>query len=180
MKSKLICVLAFTLGAAVGSVATWQVLEKKIEAKYEALVQEEIESIKEVSARKNNTEPVEEDTDQNENKESEGYDVNEYSSLLKNEGYTEEYEEVKKVDEPYVIPPDEFGELDEYETISLTYYSDGYLVDDMGELVEDVEDVVGLDFKERFGEYEDDCVYVRNDSRKADYEILYDIDRFDG
>ena len=69
---------------------------------------------------------------------------------------------------PYVIAPEEFGEEYEYDTISLTYYSDRVLTDDDDEIVEDVEDVVGFESLESFGEYEDDSVFVRNDRLKCD------------
>ena len=58
--------------------------------------------------------------------------------------------------------------------ISLTYYADGVLADENDEVIEDVEDAVGIDSLNRFGEYEDDSVFVRNDARKCDYEILLD------
>ena len=35
--------------------------------------------------------------------------------------------------------------------------------------------MVGLDSLTHFGQYEDDSVYVRNDERMTDYEILLDI-----
>ena len=83
-------------------------------------------------------------------------------------------EEEIAVDRPYVIQPSEFGEFDDYEKISLTYTADGVLLDDMNEIVDDIEEIVGEDSLEHFGEYEDDSVYVRNDSKKCDYEILLD------
>ena len=78
------------------------------------------------------------------------------------------------VDKPYVIAPEEFGEMDGYNTISLTYYADNVLADDIDELVEDVDETVGLDSLNHFGEYEDDSVFVRNDRLRSDYEILRD------
>ena len=73
-----------------------------------------------------------------------------------------------------MIPPDEFGELDEYETIDLVYYADKVLTDDDDQLVEDINNVVGFSSLESFGVYEDDAVFVRNDRLKCDYEILLD------
>ena len=76
---------------------------------------------------------------------------------------------------PYVISPDEFGCADGYDAIGLTYYSgNGVLVDDNEERVDNVEELVGECSLKHFGEYEDDSVYVRNDERKCDYEILLD------
>ena len=79
---------------------------------------------------------------------------------------------------PYVIAPEKFMEHDDYDTISLTYYSDNVLADEDNEIIEDVEGVVGEDSLNHFGEYEDDAVYVRNDARKVDYEILLDQRKF--
>ena len=65
--------------------------------------------------------------------------------------------------------------------ISLTYYSgNGVLVDDNEEQVDNVEELVGEDSLKHFGEYEDDSVYVRNDERKCDYEILLDESNYYG
>lgn len=110
-------------------------------------------------------------------------DISEYAELLKQYGYTYDQENTKPEkgaeknmdsERPYVIDPDEFGEFEDYDKICLTYYSDGILADDLDELVEDIEDVVGMDSLGHFGEYEDDAVHVRNDRLKADYEILRD------
>ena len=75
---------------------------------------------------------------------------------------------------PYVISPEEFGEFEDYERISLSYYADQILADEDDEKVEDVDNVVGLESLAHFGEYEDDSVFVRNDRLKCDYEILLD------
>ena len=86
--------------------------------------------------------------------------------------YNAESKEVQNA--PFVIHPDRFGEDCEYETITLTRYSDGVVADENDEPLDDFEDVIGTDWENRFGEYEPDAVYVRNDILKADYEILRD------
>lgn len=78
---------------------------------------------------------------------------------------------------PYVIDPDDFGE-DDYEPLTLTYYSDGVLVDEDDEPVENVDEVVGKDALKLFGEYQANAVYARNERLKCDYEILRDSRRF--
>ena len=77
---------------------------------------------------------------------------------------------------PYVISPDEFGEDQEYEQISLIYYADNTLADDEDMVMdeEEIERTVGMDSLTRFGEYEPDSVFVRNDELKTEYEILLD------
>jgi lipopolysaccharide export system protein LptC len=179
--NKTINFMMFVLGVAVGSVVTWRYVEKK----YEQIAQEEIDSVKEVFSRR--------ETEFTENTEArikadnakEKPSVIEYAARLREQGYTnysdmadEKPEEVKEesmsIDKPYVIAPEEFGDLDDYETISLTYYADQILADDNDEIVDDIEDVVGFDSLNSFGEYEDDSVFVRNDRMKCDYEILLD------
>ena len=80
-------------------------------------------------------------------------------------------------DEIYVIAPDQVGDYDEYELVSLTYYADGVLTDSENNpiLEEDIEDYVVPDFADHFGEYEDDSVFVRNEVMEIEYEILRDL-----
>ena len=171
MSNKSLFSLAFIIGAATGSVVTWYLLKDK----YEALAQEEIDSVKEVFLRRE-----QELKDQSVKKtvaegikdaDKEKPDLKEYAERLKKEGYTRysdfgSDEEEKPVSEagPYVIPPEQFGDDEEY----------GVLADENDEVIEDVEDAVGIDSLNHFGEYEDDSVFVRNDARKCDYEILLD------
>lgn len=180
--------IMFILGAAVGSIVTWRYVEKK----YEQIAQDEIDSVKEVFSKREmdfteETEVVDARIKADNAKEKPS--VVKYAARLREQGYTnysdigtEDEEEVKKesmtVDKPYVIAPEEFGEFDDYEKISLTYYADQILADDNDELVDDVEDVVGFDSLNSFGEYEHDSVFVRNDRLKCDYEILLDQRKF--
>ena len=179
--NKTINFMMFVLGVAVGSVVTWRYVEKK----YEQIAQDEIDSVKKVFSKREAefTENTEARIKADNAKEKPS--VIEYAARLREQGYTnysdmvdEKPEEVKKepmsVDKPYVIAPEEFGDLDDYETISLTYYADQILADDNDVIVDDVEDVVGFDSLNSFGEYEDDSVFIRNDRLKCDYEILLD------
>lgn len=74
---------------------------------------------------------------------------------------------------PYIISPAELGECD-YGVISLDYYTDGVIVDNCGNIIENVDELLGDDFAAHFGDYEEDpdTVYVRNDGLEIDYEIL--------
>ena len=109
-----------------------------------------------------------------------------YVRKLEREGYTEYSRTVKPTekadsetseDTPYVISPAEFGEIEEYTKVSLTYFADGVLADELNEPVDNVEEIVG-DALEHFGEYEEDSVFVRNDAKRCDYEILQDLRNF--
>ena len=178
MKTRISGFILFAAGAAVGSAATWKI----VKTKYERIAQEEIDSVKEAFAPKNIPDERIDDFEKKNDQE-----MAEYAKTLSDTGYVvtnrlnelerkiEEKGEPVTTDGPYVISPEEFGDLDDYETISLTYYADNVLADDMDEIVDDPEEVVGLDSLERFGEYEEDSVHVRNDEKHCDYEILRDL-----
>lgn len=76
-----------------------------------------------------------------------------------------------------IIPPYDYGEMEDYTKVTLSYYADGVLADEYGVIVDDVEEIVG-DALNHFGEYEDDSVYCRNDQKKCDYAILKDLRRY--
>lgn len=82
-----------------------------------------------------------------------------------------------KMDAPYVISPEDFGEFDDYTQVSLTYFADGVLADEQGVIIDDVEEIIG-DALEHFGEYEADSVFCRSDPKRCDYEILQDLRRY--
>lgn len=185
MKKELYFVM-FIAGATVGALATWGYAKKK----YEKIAQEEIDSVKKVFNKKvsENGQKILEGlnngfkTTGKQTKEK--FDAEKYTAILQNEGYINPSSENNIKDKkenimgyPYIISPDEFGELSNYEVISLTYYADGVLADDNDEMIYDVEDIVG-DALNHFGEYEDDSVFVRCDKRKCDYEILLDQRNF--
>lgn len=171
MKNTLSSFLIFATGATIGSVVTWKLIEER----YKRIAQEEIDSMDEYYRDKYG---VEEDSE--EEVDEHQIDIREYAKKLADEQYvnysnlTKDYEGVDNVEKPYVIPPEECGELDGYSVITLYYHADGVLTDDQNEIVEDVDDVVGADFSDHFGEYEDDSVVIRNDAKRVDYEILYD------
>lgn len=191
MKTTLSNFIIFATGAAIGSVVTWKILKTR----YEQIAQEEIDSVKEVFSKKEDDlkweysgEPIGKIVSVEKTEDGVKLsatvnkpDLQEYAAKIKEEGYFNysnpsepKKEDETKVEKPYVIPSEEFGEADGYDTISLTYYIDGYLADDDDEIVEDIDDVIGLESLNHFGDYEDDSVFVRNDRLMTDYEILLD------
>lgn len=145
---------------------------KLMKQKYEQLVQDEIESVK-TAFRKEHPLPNKKGGKKPEKTTAE--ERKQYSQYANELGYTEE-KSPAPLQEPHVISPDEFGDQDEYDQISLTYYSDGTVTDDNDRPMSDdeIEESIGKDSLTHFGEYEDDSVFVRNDRLKADYEILKD------
>ena len=185
MNRKLSNVLLFTAGVAVGSLVTWRYFKSKYE-----VVEDEIEEKTEET--EGETETEDEDPEVSESKMSyKKPPLKEYVKMVEDNGYVpkthmEEVEEEiangewddKDVYEPFIIRPEEYGELHAYETLSLNYYADGVLTDELDNPIEDVESLVPADFADHFGEYEDDVVHVRNDNLECDYEILRDLRKF--
>lgn len=108
-----------------------------------------------------------------------------YINALRNKGsYSQKYNdsvEIKKDEidisskpDFEILDPEEdaVGEIPGYNFFTLKYYADGYLIDEGGDLVENPDHVVGKDFMNHFGEYEEDTVYVRNNILEADFMII--------
>ena len=206
MNSTLKGVLIFVLGAAAGSLATWKLIEKKYKdiAQEEIdSVKDTFSKMKknEYPDKLEDYPDFEEfdDSDESDDVEEEPKseqkidrnnkpDIVEYAKILSETGYTnyaerqdkKEKKGVEPVEDerPYVISPDEFGEKDGYENVTLTYYADGVLTDYFDNVISNVDEVVGFDSLDHFGEYEDDVVFVRNEKMETDYEILRDLRDF--
>ena len=162
-------------------------VEKEADKKVEKIAKKEVEKIRKEynkydNLTKNYTSYSKNETEENNDEEDEEVCENdEYEVFCENNEDIVELDEIERAsdyDRPYIIEPQEFGALDGYSLITLYHYSDNVLADDCDELVEDLDDVVGEDYASHFGEYEDDCVYVRNDRLKADYEICRDLRKY--
>ncbi len=182
-------IVIFLAGGIIGSVSAWLVLKKR----YEQIAQEEIDSVKAMytvkKAEPECDESVQEPTTADEPIPEHTKlkpDIIEFATKLRETGYVkyeehfdkaaEEKEQNNMPNTPYVISPDQFSEGDEYDKITLTYYDgDGILADDNDEIINEVDEIVGDDFVDHFGEYEEDSVYIRNDILRCDYEICKDL-----
>lgn len=183
MNNKIVNLVIFAVGAAIGSAVTW----KLVKDKYAQIAQEEIDSVKEVYSKRESIGTVigkeisEEGLKVKAQFNGEKPSLAEYAKKLSKEGYIN-YSEIEnqeegedEADKPYIIPPESFGELDDYDCVSLNYFEDEkILTNDWNEPIDNVDELVGLDSLNHFGEYENDSVFVRNDERKTDYEIILD------
>ena len=179
--------LCFVAGAAIGSVVTWKLIEKK----YKDLADEEIESVIETFKNRKpriTKDNVKEKVEKVINKYKEPKEIVE--DIVTSERYSiENEEEIDEDDEsnytvnvdndievvtPYVITPEQFGEYNEYGTKTLTYYADNVLTDEIDNPItsEEMVIMIGPDALDHFGEYEDDSVYIRDEMNEMDYEIL--------
>ena len=166
----------FAAGVVAGAVAGAYLVKDKIMAD----AKQEIEEVREYykSKKESKKEETVEELPVEEVKEEK-----EYKTIVENSGYVN-YNKPEQIaqhsvleDEPYSIDPEEFGDKEEegWDTMTLTYFADGVLTDDVDEIVEQPEVVVGLDNLKIFEEFPDaTCVYVRNETWRTDFEILKD------
>lgn len=180
MNTNMKTILAFILGAGVGSLLTYQFLndrhEQELEDQFNALVEEfELEEERTTSpfpsATKRDLFVV---------KETEDVEKEENEKIIKsyNKIYKPSIDEVVQsniVQGPYVIDVNTFNDISfTREKISLSYYQDDdVLLDDNEELIPNVFDIVGHEALTSFGKYspDPDIVYVRNERLGIDYEI---------
>ena len=194
MMSTLNKVIIFAMGAVIGSLAAW----KLTKTKYEKIMIEEEQSLREYYNKKVKViedtatdlhdsyqrredalrKQLEEETEKEpeivqDMDELHDKELDRYAEILKDHKYSLEepcFEGTN--DKPYVVSPDEFGDADDYDIITLNYYADGVVADDWNDPIEDIGATIGEDFASHYGEYEEDVVYVRNDRLKVEYEIL--------
>ena len=187
MNNTIKTIFVFSIGAAIGSFITWRFTKTM----YKRIAQEEIDSVKEVYSKK--SEKIEDDDVKDvknvedddrfsyENYRTSPEEIAKYDEILNKNGYKKGgSEETGNYGKPYYISPEELGEDDEYEVISLRYYADDVLTDEVDDVIYDWENTVGEDFSDHFGEYEEDSVFVKNDRLKCYYEILRDEDNYPG
>ena len=192
--NKLGTVIAFLAGTAIGGMAAWRVANER----YAKISEEDILSVKEafrnreqklkdeieeLKSKLDVTECLEEEekvpsTILSTNEHQDKGDINEYVRMVNRTKYAHTsvpQKEDHSIEAPYVISPEEFGEMDGYTQIGLTYFEDDdILSDENGVIIDDPEEIVG-DALNHFGDYEEDSVFVRSDPKRCDYEILKDL-----
>ena len=174
--------LIFAAGLAVGAVAGAVIVKNKVLADAKAEVEEVRKYYRESRGVVEEVEEKEE-VKEVEKKEYELKDIQvkdepktgltNYSQITKMYMSKDEFQS-PMYDDPFVIDPSEFGENPEYDTETLTYFADGVLVDDVDDVIEEPDIVVGLENLKIFEEFGATTVYVRNDIYKTDYEIIRD------
>lgn len=169
-------ILIFVIGVVSGTFVGAQIAKKK----YEEIANEEIEEIRAYyKEREKEVKEIEEPNavEAPEEKSIEVEERKQYDNIIKRGNYmaVDEEEQNNVCDEAYPIDPSEFGNDGKNATETLTYFADGVLVNEVDEVVEDPDLVVGRHHIDIFNEFPDaTCVYVRNDLDGTDYEILKD------
>lgn len=184
-------IVIFLAGAAVGGTAVWFYQEKK----YETLINEEIESVKEAFSNRETkvNEEDDEPTDVSESlqeladKARNKFNIMEYQSEVNKTDYAttsvsiedvvrREIDDLKEkvVIKPYIIDQGDFREFEDYGHITMDYYTDKVLADaDHPDVpVSDISEYVGDCLKNVNEDRIDDWIYVRNENKKVDIEIF--------
>ena len=175
--------LIFAAGLAVGAVAGAVIVKNKVLADAKAEIDEvreyyrESRGVKEVEEVKEKVEEtidhIQDLIEEHETKPKTEKEHTNYSQITKMYMSNDKHNQ-SMYDDPFVIDPSEFGENPEYDTETLTYFADGVLVDDVDDVIEEPDIVVGLENLKVFEEFGATSVYVRNDIYKTDYEIIRD------
>ncbi len=181
--SKLYFLAGLVVGAAAGSVVSWKLMKDR----YSKIADAEIESVKEEFAKERKIFLEEKETEIKAKVATEKPDILDYAKVVKSEGYTKyrKTEESTDLDskEPYIISSLMFGELEDYECVTLKYYiEDGILTDDDDEMVDDPATSIpvgGIDDEFKRHPDDGDVVYTRNDILKIDYEIIMVVGSYD-
>lgn len=161
------------------------------------LMRMEIDACRKVTAHNSDNENYEQDTsedDENSDEEREFTEkkreqieysrlASKYRSSVDHENETneegdetedDEGDEVPYINGPYVISPEEFASSPPgFNACTLDYFADGILADSW-QVEVNIEDTIGEDALNHFGEYVDDVVYVRNERTQLDYEVTRD------
>ena len=146
--------LNFAAGLAVGAVAGAVLVKNKVLADAKAEIDEvreyyrESRGVKEVEEVKEKVEEtidhIQDLIEEHETKPKTEKEHTNYSQITKMYMSNDKYNQ-SMYDDPFVIDPSEFGENPEYDTETLTYFADGVLVDDVDDVIEEPDIVVGLE-----------------------------------
>ena len=191
--------LYFAFGVAVGAGASWYFWKEY----HKKRADEEIQSVKEAFASKKAEEGKSEkkkvqmtadlEADSVTYEKGRQSKLQDYRAMVRESGYRSrtspkdlleddpnEPPPGDNVTKPYVIRPEEFDTLDNYDAVCYTYYADGVLVDEDEDPLEipEIATAIGLDFASHFGDYDEDSIHIRNDLRHIDYEIVRDLRKY--
>lgn len=186
MNNKLFNVLIFSVGISIGSIITYF----KVKEKFEKKSQEDIDAMREHFEKRYSKETPKKKTStekENVKEKKKTYEVktdeevrvayNNFAKKYNKESKEEKVDEISE--EPYSISPDDLGNKG-YEVVDLTYYENGYLVEDLSlEIMENPEEYIGKNFIKHFGDYEENVAFIRNDILETDYEILYEAEKYE-
>lgn len=176
MKAALYFIVGLAVGAAGGAIVTKYILDAKTEGKILEASADARNFYKEEYEKK--VKKVETEVDKKANDViASAYRSSDANGRIFGTKYSEPVASRTSVPkEPnyshlYLVDADESGMDDNYTQCSLDYYQDGILVDDQGNIIENV-DVIAGDYLDELS-LENPEIFVRNDITKTEYDICY-------
>lgn len=168
-------ILTFVAGAAVGTLVSWAYHKNK----YEHKMQEEVKSLR-THVKQKERERVENiDTD---TELDTAMDIINGNGYLNDNSMSEENSNIfDRSRKPFILKPDQFGNMRGFDSDSFYYYKDDIIANGYHQIVEDMDSLFGMtmdEIKDQFGVYDDNVVYIRNMQLECDYEILLDEENF--
>ena len=185
MNKGLLATISGFIGALVGSVTTYFVAKRINEKKRDEEVQSFIKEFKGETINLDEVE-IEKPTEDEKAEYAEVIEKHDYATTSESNtkkpssskakfGDKKESDKKSRVSRmfkpPYIIEDYEFEEENDYRKITLTFYADGKLVDEIGTNVE-AATILG-DTLKSFGDSAS-VLYVRNERLRCDYEVLKD------
>ena len=183
-------IMIFAAGVAIGGAAVWFYQERK----YETLINNEIESVKEAFSNRQMVNEIAEEADDETTDVSESLqeladkarnkvNIFEYQNEIEKHNYAQYSEPEKKEEKkeevvvkvkPYIIDQGDFREFEDYGHLTMDYYTDKVLADaDHPDVpISDISDYVGDCLKRVSEDNTDDWIYVRNEEKRVDIEIF--------
>jgi hypothetical protein len=184
--------LAFILGIAAGAGGTYFYLKPK----YEAMNAENLEvnrkfyeeKLKEATVEDDQTTPTEQEIESAAQENAQHLDqlrkadelaskLN-YNALYNKQPLTAVGSEEKMEDQVYLIAPDQYESESLYDRRTLTYYEgDDVLCDELTEEILDIENTIGIENVDQFGNpFEEDpyVMHIRNNKFGCVYEVFKD------
>lgn len=182
-------IIVFTLGAAVGAVATYFLAKKHLEKGAEELMTQIEDDAAEMRRRRMASEPSPDADIQQVRKLVRRYDQSGNATLepvepartkpwiieeaTPGEPHPVDSDEDEK---PYVISIEEFQDgMPHYDKLTLYFYEDDeVLTDEQEEIIDDEEQIVGTEALQCFGHlsHDPEVVYVRNSNASTDFEVI--------
>lgn len=166
--------LAYILGAATAVL----VMREHFDRKHRKRADGEIESVVEAFKRKEETWKAELERNAAMSEEDRKKLDAVYADLIANKPKPPEDDNTENV---VYISPDEFGDDEAYDVVTITYYEGNCVFTDyLDEPISDekCENMLGFNVAKHFGDYEPERVCVRNDKRRTYYEILREEGEF--
>lgn len=177
-------VIIFCVGAAAGYTAAYFLTKNK----FQKIADEEINSMKEYYKSKpvhiekqkkdlpKNEEPIKTNNlselqELYSSKHNDDLDPGYYSSPYP---FEQDHPSDGIASDPYTITADQFvNEKRNYEKTTLLYFEgNGVLCEDSERIIEDIDSSIGRENLDKFGEFEEDVAYIRNERLGIDYEVL--------